>query len=162
MTTRHSVARHSVAWALSPLGTQSPRHSGARHSVAAYCTVRTVSATSSGIFQNVPCSVYSLFDQLSPSAIWCFICSTANWKSKILQQQQQCYKQKLLLTPFRSKKYFLVDFLPYTYQFCLQLENSGFRGFSKIKPQSFEEPAKETLSCQSLQTKHLNDGEGHT
>jgi hypothetical protein len=24
------------------------------------------------------------FDLLSPSAIWCFIFSTANWKSKIL------------------------------------------------------------------------------
>ena len=33
-TNGHSVARHSVAWALSVLGTGSPRHWVARHSVA--------------------------------------------------------------------------------------------------------------------------------
>jgi hypothetical protein len=35
-----------------------------------YCTVRTVSATSSGIFLNIPCSVYSLICfLLAPSGV---------------------------------------------------------------------------------------------
>ena len=41
----------------------------------------------SNFFWNIlECSLLCVqFDLLSPSAIWCFIFSTANWKSKILQ-----------------------------------------------------------------------------